>query len=125
MEKEMMKFLSETFRVLENGKIELINKEYQFLWIVGGVPNILTIKFTDWKMNILEKWYYDNKPTANTNPLNVNTRSKGFYWIKWSMKSEWEIARYEPETDKFYYTNGSKSEPSAVNEIDEQRIIKQ
>jgi hypothetical protein len=51
-------------------------------------------------------------------------REAGYYWIKWSKMTEWEIAKYNPETDYFHGTNGSKMSAKSVLEIDENKIKK-
>jgi hypothetical protein len=51
-------------------------------------------------------------------------RENGFYWVKWKKDAEWEVAKYDSETDKFKYTNGSFQDNENVFEIDEKMIVR-
>lgn len=47
-----------------------------------------------------------------------------YYWVLFSYKEKWEIAKYNASTNRFCFTNGGKSEPSWCSEIDLKPIEK-
>lgn len=50
----------------------------------------------------------------------MTQREEGFYWVKFSADSKWEVARWDSSNKGWKFTSGGRSE--FCLEIDERRI---